>query len=115
MCADDSVGELKQRKCQLTNVLPKRQKLLYLKIGSELADNSTLLSGLPIKSSPKMTTIGTVEDHIIVDEADAPEIVADFAIGDIKGKEVNNQKLRRRVDQYKIEFRNPCRKGKKLL
>ncbi|KAI3525626.1 hypothetical protein L1887_04551 [Cichorium endivia] len=120
VCADDSVGELKRRICQLTNVLPKRQKLLYPKIGSKLADDSILLSSLPLKSSLKMTMIGTVEDDIIVDQVDAPEIVDDFEIGqdeavDIKDKEVNKQKLRRRVDQYKIELRNPCRKGKKLL
>ena len=52
-----------------------------------------------------MTMIG-IEDDIIVDQADAPEIVADFEIGqdeavDIKDKKVNKQKLRRRVDQYK--------------
>nr|KAJ0226946.1 hypothetical protein LSAT_V11C100024070 [Lactuca sativa] len=40
-----------------------------------------------------MTMIGIVKDHIIVDQADAPEIVADFEIGDIKDKEVNKQKL----------------------
>ncbi|KAI3715669.1 hypothetical protein L6452_22655 [Arctium lappa] len=120
LCGDDSVAELKRRICQLTNVLPKRQKLLYPKIGSKLADDSILLSTLPLKSSLKMTMIGTVEDDIIVDQVDAPEIVDDFEIGqdevvDIKDKEVNKQKLRRRVEQYKIELRNPCREGKKLL
>lgn len=48
----------------------------------------------------------TTEDDILVDQVDAPEIVDDFEIGqdeavDIKDKEVNKQKLRRRVDQYK--------------
>ncbi|KAJ0879674.1 putative protein-serine/threonine phosphatase [Helianthus annuus] len=120
VCADDSVAELKRRICQLTNVLPKRQKLLYPKIGSKLSDDSLILSTLPLKSSLKMTMIGTVEDDIIVDQVDSPEIVDDFEIGqdevvDIKDKEVNKQKLKRRIDQYKIELRNPCRKGKKLL
>ncbi|PON58159.1 Ubiquitin domain containing protein [Trema orientale] len=120
VCGDDSVGELKRRICQLTNVLPKRQKLLYPKIGSKLADDSVLLSYLPLKSSLKMTMIGTVEDEIIVDQVESPEIVDDFELGqdeavDIKDKEVNKQKLRRRIDQYKIELKNPCREGKKLL
>ncbi|CAN1288323.1 Ubiquitin-like domain-containing CTD phosphatase, partial [Linum perenne] len=62
----------------------------------------------------------TVEDDIIVDQVDDPEIVDDFQLGqdeaiDIKDKEVNKQKLKRRVDQYKIKLRNPCREGKKLL
>lgn len=60
VCGDDSVGELKRRICEVTNVLPKRQKLLYPKIGSKLADDSTLLSSLPLKSSLKMTMIGFV-------------------------------------------------------
>lgn len=58
VCADDSVAELKRRICQLTTVLPKRQKLLYPKIGSKLADDSVLLSSLPLKSTLKMTMIG---------------------------------------------------------
>ncbi|KAA8545493.1 hypothetical protein F0562_020277 [Nyssa sinensis] len=120
VCGDDTVGELKRRICEVTNVLPKRQKLLYPKIGSKLADDSVLLSQLPLKASLKMTMIGTVEDDIIVDQVDSPEIIDDFELGqeeavDIKDKEVNKQKLRRRIDQYKIELRNPCRKGKKLL
>ncbi|CAN0878540.1 Ubiquitin-like domain-containing CTD phosphatase [Linum grandiflorum] len=129
VCGDDSVAELKRRICEVTNVLPKRQKLLYPKVGNKLADDSLLLSQLPIKSSLKMTMIGTVEDDIIVDQVDDPEIVDDFQLGqdeaiDIKDKDVNKQKLKRRVDQYKVQLlnfilniklRNPCREGKKLL
>lgn len=120
VCGDDSVAELKRRICQLTNVLPKRQKLLYPKVGNKLSDDSLLLSQLPLKSSLKMTMIGTVEDDIIVDPVDTPEIIDDFELGldeavDIKDKDVNKQKLKRRIDQYKIELKNPCRKGKKLL
>ncbi|CAK7357080.1 unnamed protein product [Dovyalis caffra] len=215
VCGDESVAELKRRICELTNVLPKRQKLLYPKIGNKLSDDSVLLSELPLKSSLKMTMIGsrtnyeglgqadplvpvpvplhvknidlingenslcslplskelfldpslktidissgsisvlifcdteyaecnyvncyesasrvfemdikfhyrTIEDDIIVDQVDSPEIVDDFELGqdeavDIKDKEVNKQKLRRRIDQFKIELKNPCRPGKKLL
>lgn len=121
VCGDDTVGELKRRICEVTNVLPKRQKLLYPKIlGSKLSDDTTLLAQLSLKSSLKMTMIGTVEDDIIIDQVDSPEIIDDFELGqdevvDIKDKEVNKQKLRRRIDQYKIKLRNPCREGKKLL
>lgn len=58
VCGDDTVGELKRRICEATNVLPKRQKLLYPKVGSKLADDSTLLSQIPLKASLKMTMIG---------------------------------------------------------
>ncbi|KAG8368817.1 hypothetical protein BUALT_Bualt15G0086200 [Buddleja alternifolia] len=120
VCGDDTVGELKRRICEVTNVLPKRQKLLYPKVASKLADDSTLLSEIPLKASLKMTMIGTVEDDIIVDQAESPEVIDDFELGqdevvDIKDKEVNKQKLRRRIEQCKIELRNPCRQGKKLL
>ncbi|KAK8626840.1 hypothetical protein V6N13_134470 [Hibiscus sabdariffa] len=120
VCGDDSVAELKRRICEVTNVLPKRQKLLYPKIGNKLSDDSLLLSQIPLKSSLKMTMIGTVEDDIIVDPVEAPEVVDDFEIGqdeavDIKDKEVNKQKLKRRILQYKIELKTPCREGKKLL
>lgn len=120
VCGDDSVGELKRRICEVTNVLPKRQKLLYPKIPSKLSDDTVLLSQLPLKSSLKMTMIGTVEDDLIVDQVESPEIIDDFELGqdeavDIKDKEVNKQKLSRRIAQYKITLRNPCRKGKKLL
>lgn len=51
----------------------------------------------------------TVEDDIIVDQVDSPEIIDDFELGqdestDIKDKEVNKQKLRRRIGQYKVSY-----------
>ncbi|KZV49815.1 Ubiquitin family protein [Dorcoceras hygrometricum] len=120
VCGDDTVAELKRRICEVTNVLPKRQKLLYPKVGSKFADDSLLLSQIPLKASVKMTMMGTVEDDIIVDPVESPEVIDDFELGqdeavDIKDKEVNKQKLRRRIEQFKIEVRNPCRQGKKLL
>ncbi|KAJ6696466.1 HEAVY CHAIN putative EXPRESSED-RELATED-RELATED [Salix koriyanagi] len=62
----------------------------------------------------------TAEDDIIVNQMDSPEIIDDFELGqdeavDIEDVEVNKQKLRRRIDQYEIELKNPCRPGKKLL
>lgn len=49
----------------------------------------------------------TVEDEIILDPVESPEIIDDFEFGqeeavEIKDKEVNKQKLRRRFDQYKV-------------
>ncbi|KAK8916947.1 Ubiquitin-like domain-containing CTD phosphatase [Platanthera zijinensis] len=120
VCGDDSVAELKRRICEATNVLPKRQKLLYPKLANRLSDDSLLLSQFNFKPSIKMTMIGTVEDDIIVDQVDSPEIADDFDLGqdevvDCKDKEVNKQKLQRRISQYKIKLLNPCRKGKNLL
>eukprot|EP00252_Welwitschia_mirabilis_P007923 TRINITY_DN19618_c0_g1_i1.p1 TRINITY_DN19618_c0_g1~~TRINITY_DN19618_c0_g1_i1.p1 ORF type:complete len:336 (+),score=61.29 TRINITY_DN19618_c0_g1_i1:215-1222(+) len=121
VCGDDTVGELKRRICEVTNVLPKRQKLLYPKLPpAKLSNDTTLLSQLSFKPSVKMTMIGTVEEEIIVEPLDAPEVIDDFELGqddvtDIKDKEVNKKKLRRRIENYKIKLLNPCRSGKKLL
>lgn len=120
VCADDTVGELKRRICELTNVLPKRQKLLNVKLGSKPADDSTLLSHLSLKPNVKIMMLGTVEDEILVEPVDAPEIVDDFEFEDvdsqdIKDREVNKLKLRRRIEQYKIRVLNPPREAKKLV
>ncbi|KAK7318755.1 hypothetical protein RJT34_03462 [Clitoria ternatea] len=120
VCGDDTVGELKRRICELTNVLPFRQKLLYPKLASKLTDDSVFLSQLPLNSSFKITMIGTTEEDLLVDPVDAPEIVDDFELPreeavDIKDMQVNQQKLTRRINQFKVELRNPCREGKKLL
>ncbi|KAK4270254.1 hypothetical protein QN277_023313 [Acacia crassicarpa] len=41
VCGNDTVGELKRRICELTNVSPNRQMLLYLKVGSNLVVKKT--------------------------------------------------------------------------
>jgi ubiquitin-like domain-containing CTD phosphatase 1 len=52
----------------------------------------------------------TVEDDIIVNQMDSPEIVDDFELGqdeavDIEDDEANKQKLKRRIDQYEVSFK----------
>ncbi|XP_027347160.1 ubiquitin-like domain-containing CTD phosphatase [Abrus precatorius] len=120
VCGDDTVGELKRRICELTNVLPFRQKLLYPKLASKLNDDSLFLSQLSLNSSFKMTMIGTTEEDLLVDPVESPEILDDFELPqeeavDIKDMEVNKQKLARRINHFKVQLQNPCRKGKKLL
>lgn len=49
----------------------------------------------------------TVEDDIIVDQVEAPEIIDDFELDqeevvDIKDKEINKHKLLRRIGLYKV-------------
>ncbi|CAF2022855.1 unnamed protein product [Brassica napus] len=62
-------------------VLPKRQKLLYPKVGNKLSDDSLLISRIRLKRSLKMTMIGTTEDDIIVDQVTSQDIVDDFELG----------------------------------
>jgi len=46
-----------------------------------------------------------------VEQGDSPEVIDDFDLGNeeavevqIKDKDVNKQKLRRRIDQYKVSY-----------
>ena len=53
----------------------------------------------------------TVEGDTIMDQVDSPEIVDDLELGqdeavDIKDKEVNKQKPRKRIDQFKVSFKD---------
>eukprot|EP00897_Mesotaenium_endlicherianum_P000950 jgi/Mesen1/10856/ME000093S10370 len=120
VCGDDTVGELKRRICEQTNVQPKRQKLLNLKAGGRAADDTMLLSQLTIKPAVKIMMMGTVEEEILVDPVNAPEVVDDFEMGEeetveIKDREENQQKLRRRAANFQLKILNPPRPGKKLL
>ena len=50
-----------------------------------------------------------MEDEILVEPVDAPEVLDDFELGqedsvDIMDREVNKQKLRRRIEQFKVIF-----------
>lgn len=50
-----------------------------------------------------------MEDEILVEPVDAPEVLDDFELGqedtvDIMDREVNKQKLRRRIEQFKVTF-----------
>jgi ubiquitin-like domain-containing CTD phosphatase 1 len=58
MVGDDTLGELKLRICEVTGVLPKRQKLLYPKVIFNNLPDSTLLSAIPFKPNGKITMIG---------------------------------------------------------
>eukprot|EP00850_Spirogloea_muscicola_P021898 SM000267S09849 [mRNA] locus=s267:10401:12778:+ [translate_table: standard] len=117
---DDTVGELKRRICEATAVLPKRQKLLNLKAGGRPASDNALLASLGVKPALKIMMMGTVEDEILVDAVDTPEVMDDLALGEeaalaICHQEESQAKLRRRIAQYQIKTINPPREGKKLL
>lgn len=48
-----------------------------------------------------------MEDEILVEPVDAPEILDDFELGqedtvDIMDRDVNKQKLKRRIEQFKV-------------
>ncbi|KAL0738129.1 hypothetical protein Bca4012_014339 [Brassica carinata] len=111
ICADDSVAELKRRICFLTNVFAQAPEASLSQSRKQASDDSLLLSQIPLKPSLKMTMAMTGSSEDIVDDF---ELGKDEVV-DVKDKELNKQKLRRRINQYKIKLVNPCRKGKKLL
>lgn len=50
-----------------------------------------------------------MEDEILVEPVDAPEVLDDFELGqedtvDIMDREVNKQKLKRRIEQFKVIY-----------
>lgn len=55
---DDTVGELKRRICEVTNVLPMRQKLVGLKAGTAVVADDTLLGSFSLKPSSRVMMVG---------------------------------------------------------
>lgn len=130
VCGEDTVGELKRRICEQTNVQPKRQKLLNLKDGARPAGDDTLLSQLAVKPTLKIMMMGTVEDEIFVDQVSEAELVDDLDLPEeetveIRDRPENQRKLQRRAAKYKFsgpgaatgggKLLSPPRPGKKLL
>lgn len=64
VCADDTVGELKRRICEVTNVLPKRQKLLNVKAGTKPATDASFLSQLNLKPGIKIMMMGYIAPQL---------------------------------------------------
>ena len=92
-----------------TNVQPKRQKLLNVKQGPKPAADDAALASLKM---PKVVMcMGSTEasiNEVVVAAEQAPEVVDDFDVGvdekiDVRDKEENVEKLRRRIEKYKVE------------
>ncbi|KAJ8317333.1 hypothetical protein KUTeg_005237 [Tegillarca granosa] len=117
-----TIKDLKLAIFNQTKVLPERQKLLGLKYKGKVPGDDVELSELKIKPNTKIMMMGTCEEELEkVKEppADMPEVVNDFDIEEeeiaIENREEYLAKIKRRVQDYKIEELNPPRPGKKLL
>eukprot|EP00227_Mantoniella_beaufortii_P014890 CAMPEP_0197588298 /NCGR_PEP_ID=MMETSP1326-20131121/9630_1 /TAXON_ID=1155430 /ORGANISM="Genus nov. species nov., Strain RCC2288" /LENGTH=317 /DNA_ID=CAMNT_0043153109 /DNA_START=36 /DNA_END=989 /DNA_ORIENTATION=+ len=104
-----------------TNVQLKRQKLLNVKVGPKMAEDEVKISSVKL---PKVVMMmGSTEEKIseITEAASAaPDVLDDFDVGvneqiDVRNKGENIEKIRRRVENYKVEPLNGPRDGKKLL
>eukprot|EP00899_Mesostigma_viride_P027737 jgi/Mesvir1/8148/Mv12461-RA.1 len=120
---DSTVGELKRKICECTNVLPKRQKLLNLKVKGKLAEDDVPIKDVALKPGTKISVMGTPEDQIPVepDLSELPEIKDDFE-EDVREevavphREENLAKLKRRAQSFKwSRILSEPRPGKKLL
>ena len=60
VCKDDSIGELKRRICEVTLVLPKRQKLIGLNAKGKMAEDSMIIGRLALKANAKIMMVGSV-------------------------------------------------------
>ncbi|KAF8985556.1 hypothetical protein BGZ46_003562 [Entomortierella lignicola] len=116
---DYTIGELKNKLMELTNVEPKRQKLMLVK--GKLPEDHIVLSSLALKNNQTFLMMGTPEAKVIK----APEIMPDV-LNDLEedytpddeafASMAQNQKsLKSTIAKCKIDIMNPLRPGKKLL
>ncbi|CAG2191566.1 UBLCP1 [Mytilus edulis] len=121
---DDSftVLDLKKEIKNVTGVLPERQKIMGMKFKGKPPDDTVLLTDMKLKPNTKLMMMGTREeelDKVKEPPPDLPEVINDFDIEEdeiaIENREEYLAKIERRVKDYKIEFMNEPRAGKKLL
>ncbi|KNC82441.1 ubiquitin-like domain-containing CTD phosphatase 1 [Sphaeroforma arctica JP610] len=121
MPGTDTVVDLKVEVAQLTGVETHRQKILGLKLNRKPAPDDAQLQTLSIKPGSKVMMMGTRPENIIVtpEENYDDNVVNDFEIDSevvaVVERTENLQKIKRRVEQYKIDVLQVPRKGKKLL
>jgi len=120
---ENCIGEFKRKIQDLTNVVPKRQKLLGIKYsGKHVLDDEVLVKELNLKHNQKIMMMGTVEEKISEMAAPPPvdsEVVDDFDTTieeiDVAKHPDNLRKIQNRVEKLQITMLNQPREGKKLL
>eukprot|EP00177_Eucheuma_denticulatum_P000765 GFKZ01001379.1.p1 GENE.GFKZ01001379.1~~GFKZ01001379.1.p1 ORF type:complete len:351 (-),score=46.94 GFKZ01001379.1:595-1647(-) len=129
LTSQSTVADLKNLLFQLTEVLPKRQKVLGLpRIQGRVPDDSQVLSSLSLRPDQQLMLIGSREAdisalnaaqselHNVINDLDFdydpeenPEHVA------LRMKAANRRRLERRIQSTEFRIINPPRDGKKLL
>eukprot|EP00164_Ancoracysta_twista_P003979 GFYU01005341.1.p1 GENE.GFYU01005341.1~~GFYU01005341.1.p1 ORF type:complete len:349 (-),score=95.13 GFYU01005341.1:254-1261(-) len=118
----ETVGIVKQRLQELTEVPSKRQKLIGFCKG-KLPSDETTLAELKIKDNMKFMMMGTVDKGIIAEahEVDVGEVINDLdwdydpKTSAPRNNPDNLKKLHNRISKTEITFINQPREGKKLL
>jgi len=116
------VFDLKNALHEEWGVLPKRQKLLGLKLNGKPPTDEVELSKLKIKSGTKIMMMGSLEEDLeeLLKQPDEPiEVVDDFVedeeLVEIARHPANLAKIEKRVRNYQLKVNSPPRPGKKLL
>ncbi|KAF8942608.1 hypothetical protein BGZ47_006319 [Haplosporangium gracile] len=116
---DYTIGELKNKLMELTNVEPKRQKLMLVR--GKLPDDSVVLSSLSLKNNQTFLMMGTPEAKVIKAPEVMPEVLNDLEEDYTPDDEAfasmaqNQKSLRSTVAKCDINIMHPMRPGKKLL
>ncbi|KAF9169606.1 hypothetical protein BGX21_010211 [Mortierella sp. AD011] len=116
---DYTIGELKNKLMELTNVEPKRQKLMLVK--GKLPEDHVVLSSLSLKNNQTFLMMGTPEAKVIKAPETLPDVLNDLEEDYTPDDEAfasmaqNQKNLKATIAKCKIDIMNPLRPGKKLL
>jgi len=121
LASTDTVETLKVKIMEKTGVRPERQKLLNLKVKGKAATDAMELGELGLKQNFKLMMMGSLEETIAETQTvpeNLPEVLNDFEEEEevaIQDRELNLEKIEKRVRDYEVKEVNPRREGKKLL
>lgn len=118
----ETVMELKVKIMEQTGVRPERQKLLNLKCKGKAATEDMKIGSLGLKDNFKLMMMGSLEETIIETQKkpeNLPEVINDLDIEEddvaVQDKEINLDKVAKRVRDYEVKVLNPSRENMKLL
>ena len=118
----ESVMDLKVKIMNQTGVRPERQKLLNLKVKGKAATDEMKIGSLGLKDNFKLMMMGSLEETIIETQKkpeNLPEVINDLDIEEddvaVQDKEINLDKIAKRVRDYEVKVLNPSRENMKLL
>ena len=119
---EESVMDLKVKIMNQTGVRPERQKLLNLKVKGKAATDEMKIGSLGLKDNFKLMMMGSLEETIIETQKkpeNLPEVINDLDIEEddvaVQDKEINLDKIAKRVRDYEVKVLNPSRENMKLL
>ena len=118
----ESVKDLKRKIMDHTRVRPERQKLLNLKCKGKAVTDDMKIGSLGLKENFKLMMMGSLEETIIESQKkpeNLPEVINDLDIEEddvaVQDKEINLEKVAKRVRDYEVKVLNPSRENMKLL